>query len=822
MKQSTVFFLLTIIFTLVSVTTLLGAGTVRWTGGTSTEWSTAANWTTISGTPSTPPSSADDVQIGQAAITFQPSITSTTGAVTIKSLTYGSTATSTLTFTNGGAGSLTITGDLNMVQAGSSVPHTINVNDRSLTVQGNVIGIGANTGNAAGSSTINISTGTFSVTGSITINSRGTLAFSGAGTLNIGGDFDDSNTGTFTSGTSTVNFNGTSAQSILGPTGGGSSITFSTLKSNNNAGVTYSNATGTITISTLTIGDVTANSIFSDGGNQLAPIGTLNLTSGTFKFGGSAATTYPTITTPNISAGTTVEYASTAAQTVSGTPAYQNLTLSGGNTKTLQTGTTSIGGNLTLNGSVTATFVANISIAGDLSVNGTSTLNLSTFTANRASSGGTLTVANGATLNIGGINGFPSNYTTHSLGSTSTVNYSGSTQSLSAESYGHLTVNAAGTKTLAGTATVAGDLTVSAGTLDLSTFTLDRTASGGTINIGASSSLKIGGTNGFPTNYTTHTLNATSTVEYSGTTQTVSAESYGNLTLSGTGTKAVSGTTISTTNSLNISSATATFDLNAHSMTAGDIQGSGTITSGAAGSITLTCGGDNASTTFSGLIENGSGTIALTKSGTGALTLSGNNTYTGTTTISAGTLKLGAAGDGTNTPLGTTAAGTSVTGGAALDLNGFTLSTSEALTLNGTRISSGGALTNSSATGVSYSGLITLGSASSVVASAGDINITNTGTITGATFGLTLGGIGNGSLASIIGTTSGTVTKSGTGTWTLSASNTYTGTTTISAGTLKLGAAGDGTNTPLGTTAAGTSVTGGAALDLNGFTLGTR
>ena len=36
--------------------------------------------------------------------------------------------------------------------------------------------------------------------------------------------------------------------------------------------------------------------------------------------------------------------------------------------------------------------------------------------------------------------------------------------------------------------------------------------------------------------------------------------------------------------------------------------------------------------------------LALTKSGTGSLTLTGTNTYTGGTTISAGTLQLGNAG----------------------------------------------------------------------------------------------------------------------------------------------------------------------------------
>ena len=41
----------------------------------------------------------------------------------------------------------------------------------------------------------------------------------------------------------------------------------------------------------------------------------------------------------------------------------------------------------------------------------------------------------------------------------------------------------------------------------------------------------------------------------------------------------------------------------------------------------------------------------MTKIGTGTWTLSGASTYTGATTITNGTLKLGAAGDAVNTPL---------------------------------------------------------------------------------------------------------------------------------------------------------------------------
>jgi autotransporter-associated beta strand protein len=117
-------------------------------------------------------------------------------------------------------------------------------------------------------------------------------------------------------------------------------------------------------------------------------------------------------------------------------------------------------------------------------------------------------------------------------------------------------------------------------------------------------------------------------------------------------------------------------------------------------------------------------------------------------------------------------------------------------------------LTNSSSTPADYKGLIHLDSASSIVTNSGGINITNTGTITGATLGLTLVGSGNGSLVSILGTTTGTLTKDGAGTWTLSGANTFTGGTTLNAGKLNINQAtaiGTGIFTILGGTIDNTS-----------------
>ena len=209
------------------------------------------------------------------------------------------------------------------------------------------------------------------------------------------------------------------------------------------------------------------------------------------------------------------------------------------------------------------------------------------------------------------------------------------------------------------------------------------------------------------------------------------------------------------------------------------------------------------STSVTGIV---SGTGTITKSGTGTLTLSGTNTYTGSTTVSAGILNVQNASG-----LGTTAVGTTVSSGATLQLQGGITIGTEALAISGTGAAGqNGALVNVSGTN-NYGGLLTLGAATTISSDSGTLNLTNTGTITGATFGLTLTGAGSGSLSSIIGTTSGTLTKSGSGTWTLSGASTYTGTTTVTNGTLQIDN-NDTTTARLGGTTGITINSGGTLL----------
>jgi autotransporter-associated beta strand protein len=192
------------------------------------------------------------------------------------------------------------------------------------------------------------------------------------------------------------------------------------------------------------------------------------------------------------------------------------------------------------------------------------------------------------------------------------------------------------------------------------------------------------------------------------------------------------------------------------------IAGGTTVIDGAlSGSINLT-------------INNGSGD-------TGLLVLGGANSYSGTTTISNGVLRIR-----NSTALGAVGSGTTVSSGAALELQGNIAVGAEALSIVGSGVSAGGAMRNVSGNN-SYGGLLTLGGATRIHSDSGTFNldVASGNAITGTADALTFGGAGNIIVSDAISNTSGTLSKEGAGTLTLAAANTYSGTTSISAGTLR-------------------------------------
>lgn len=92
-----------------------------------------------------------------------------------------------------------------------------------------------------------------------------------------------------------------------------------------------------------------------------------------------------------------------------------------------------------------------------------------------------------------------------------------------------------------------------------------------------------------------------------------------------------------------------TLDLNGNSISIGSLSGNSTgVIDDVAGSGSDTVTVNSASNSvFAGVIKNTTGSVALTKDGSGTLTLSGANTYSGSTTVTAGSLLVnGSIGSG--------------------------------------------------------------------------------------------------------------------------------------------------------------------------------
>lgn len=395
---------------------------VRWNGSVSSDWSAAANWTSVEGAPSLPPGVNDIAEIGTAAFTNQPVINN---AVSVKSITLGSAQPVTLTVAAGG--SLSTQGNIRGAWSANAT-HTINVGGQTLTVNGDLALSDGTSGHAIN---LTIGTGIVTVTGSVTQSGAANVNFTGAGSLSIGSNYNYTS-GTFTPGTSTLTYNGAGAQIV--------------------AALPYYH---------LQINKAGGNAVVS-GATTVA--GNLNVTQGTLNLNGNTTVTGAV----NISPGATISSGTTTI-TAGGNwnnsgsfiPSGGTVILNGAGTQTLS-GTTF--NNLTIaKPGTTVTLTGNIILNGNLTLS-TGIFNLSTFTANRSSAGGTFTISDGSTLQTAGADNLPAGFSTYTISTTSTTHYNGTVaQAVAGVAYGNLILSGGGTKTLTGTCTVGGNLTINSG-----------------------------------------------------------------------------------------------------------------------------------------------------------------------------------------------------------------------------------------------------------------------------------------------------------------------------------------------------------------------
>jgi CSLREA domain-containing protein len=315
--------------------------------------------------------------------------------------------------------------------------------------------------------------------------------------------------------------------------------------------------------------NIAATTITVTGGSAVL-MDNLTITAGTLNFNMTATPGHAIKGNISVANAATLNFAPATPGTVnlSGTSAQ---TISGAGTLSATANST-----LAITNSVGVTLQRDIATVGAVTVSGVLNFGTNAVTG----TGGLFTTTSTATLGIGSADGIDSGSTIGNIRVTGTrtfdpatsYNYNGSISQATGNGLSGTVRNFTVANTGAGgnntvtlgsvVSVVNGDLSISSGIFDLGANTANRSAGGGTLTVSNGATLKIGGTGTLPANYATHAIGATSTINYAGTTQTVatlnSAQNYGNLTISGSGTKTLAGDIVIAT-TLNLSAGT--FDL---------------------------------------------------------------------------------------------------------------------------------------------------------------------------------------------------------------------------------------------------------------------
>jgi hypothetical protein len=511
----------------------------------------------------------------------------------------------------------------------------------------------------------------------LTINSGATVTTSVGGTLSIAGTL--TNNGTMVNN-GTTNFNGTTGQQTFSGV-----TTFGSLTVSNTSGLLLPAAITVNNTLTLAAGILNANNFnISVGGNWIntASAAAFTAGSGTVTINGSAA------------------------QSIGGTftTAFNNLVIN--------------------KPAGTATLAINAVISGNVSVT-SGTFDLAAFTANRSAAGGIITVSNGATLRIGGTNTFPTNYATTTLVVASTVEYSGTNQTVANRTYGNLVLSSssgAAVKTFAAPAlSIVGNLITGIGTGTSVSFTaVANITVGGSVTLGASTTFGGGSFS--------HNIggNWTNNGTFTGSTSTVTFTGSG-TTVSGSGTQNFNNLTVAAA-LINFSSSSITLTGNLATT------GSGSFTQASGG--TLTMSGTTKTISGSGISLDNL-TVSGSVSTTSSLALTGNLSVAGSFTASAGTFTLSGASK-TISGAGSISFNILSVPGSVTAASNFTITSG--LTVSGTFSASGGTATftgTSSLSGTANLFNVTINGTSLQLSANSTLGIASTFTLTAGTLNAT-------------------------------------------------------------------------------------